>query len=375
MSNFDEFISARIRNIGGYAPGKPIKQAERESGVKCIKMASNENPFGPSPRALEAIQQAAGEVNLYPDNEVSELRARMAKAHGVQPANIVVTAGSTSLLDVIARTVLEPGSKAITSERSFIVYPIVTKLAGAELVQVPMKDDAFDLEAIAAAVDEKTRLVFLANPNNPTGTRVSAGAVDRFLERLPERVLVVLDEAYADFAQDFTARRGASEYSHSIEYVRQNCPVMVLRTFSKAHGLAGVRVGYGIGPAELAATFSRVRTAFMVSAVAEAAAIAALEDSAHLKKSIENNAAGEQWLMTQLREMGYRPPETWANFIYVDVGEDSVAVAKRMQAEGVIIRPLSAWGAKTAIRVSIGTPGQNEAFVKALKKVMAVEVG
>jgi histidinol-phosphate aminotransferase len=168
MSNFEEFISARIRNIGGYAPGKPIKQAEKESGVKCIKMASNENPFGPSPRALEAIQQTAGEVNLYPDNEVSELRARLAQAHGVQPANIVVTAGSTSLLDVIARTVLEPGSKAITSERSFIVYPIVTKLAGAELVQVPMKDDTFDLDAISNAVDEKTRLVFVANPNNPT---------------------------------------------------------------------------------------------------------------------------------------------------------------------------------------------------------------
>jgi len=375
MSNFEEFISARIRNIGGYAPGKPIKQAEKESGVKCIKMASNENPFGPSPRALEAIQQAAGEINLYPDNEVSELRARLAQAHGVQPANIVVTAGSTSLLDVIARTVLEPGLKAITSERSFIVYPIVTKLAGAELVQVPMNDDTFDLDAIAAAVDDKTRVVFLANPNNPTGTMVSAAEIDRVLDKLPHNVLVVLDEAYADFAQDFTRRRGGQEYSHSLDYVKQNRPVMVLRTFSKAHGLAGVRVGYGIGPVELVATLSRVRTAFMVSAVAEAAAIAALEDRAHLTKSIENNAAGAEWLMSQLREMGYKPVETWANFIYVDVGEDSVAVAKRMQAAGVIIRPLSVWGAKAAIRVSIGTPEQNAAFVKALKKVMAVEVG
>jgi histidinol-phosphate aminotransferase len=375
MSDFEEFISARIRNIGGYAPGKPIKQAEKESGVKCIKMASNENPFGPSPRALEAIQQAAGEINLYPDNEVSELRARLAQAHGVQPANIVVTAGSTSLLDVIARTVLEPGLKAITSERSFIVYPIVTKLAGAELVQVPMNDDTFDLDAIAAAVDDKTRVVFLANPNNPTGTMAIAAEIDRFFDKLPHDVLVVLDEAYADFAQDFTRRRGGQEYSHSLDYVKQNRPVMVLRTFSKAHGLAGVRVGYGIGPVELVATLSRVRTAFMVSAVAEAAAIAALEDRAHLTKSIENNAAGAEWLMSQLREMGYKPVETWANFIYVDVGEDSVAVAKRMQAAGVIIRPLSVWGAKTAIRVSIGTPEQNAAFVKALKKVMAVEVG
>ncbi len=375
MSNFEEFISARIRNIGGYAPGKPIKQAEKESGVKCIKMASNENPFGPSPRALEAIQQTAGEINLYPDNEVSELRARLAQAHGVQPANIVVTAGSTTLLDVIARTVLDSGLKAITSERSFIVYPIVTKLAGAELVQVPMKGDTYDLDAIAAAVDDKTRLVFLANPNNPTGTMVSANMIDRFLDKMPPRVLVVLDEAYADFANDFTRRRGGAEYSHSLEYVKQNRPVMVLRTFSKAHGLAGVRVGYGIGPTELVATFTRVRTAFMVSAVAEAAAIAALEDQAHLTKSIDNNAAGAEWLMSQLREMGYKPLDTWANFIYVDVGEDSVAVAKRMQAAGVIIRPLSVWGAKTAIRVSIGTPEQNDAFVKALKKVMAVEVG
>lgn len=375
MSTFEEFISARIRNIGGYAPGKPIKQAEKETGIKCIKMASNENPFGPSPRALEAMQQALGEANFYPDNEVNDLRGRLAELHGVEPANIVVTGGSTSLLDVIARTVLDPGLKAITSERSFIVYPIVTKLAGGQFVEVPMKNDTFDLDAIASAVDDKTRLVYLANPNNPTGTIVSADAIDRFLDKLPPNVLVVLDEAYADFAEDFTKRRGAPEYSHGIDYVRQGRPVMILRTFSKAHGLAGVRVGYGIGPAGLIATFTRVRTAFMVSAVAEAAALAALDDQAHLKKSIDNNAAGAEWLTAQLREMGYKPLETWANFIYVDVGEDSVAVAKRMQAAGVIIRPLSVWGAKTAIRVSIGTPEQNAAFVKALKKVMAVEVG
>lgn len=371
MSKFSDLVPERIRALGGYVPGKPMKQAEAESGVKCIKMASNENPFGPSPRAVEAMRAAAADVHLYPDNDVTELKTRLAERNGLHPDQVMVTAGSTTFLDIIARTLLGPGLNAITSERSFIVYPIVTRAAGAEFRTVPMKNDTFDLDAIADAIDENTRVVFLANPNNPTGTLVTAEETDRFMARVPDHVTVVIDEAYFDFATAFASERGVN-YSHSLDYVRQERNVVVLRTFSKAHGLAAVRVGYGFGPAELMGYFARVRTAFMVSSLGEQAALAALEDDAHLQKALLNNLQGAKYIHEKLEEMGFKPLQTWANFIYCEVGEDASAISRRLQNEGVIIRPLTgSWGARTAIRVTIGTPEQNEKFVKALKKVTA----
>lgn len=371
MNKFSELVPERIRALGAYVPGKPMKQAEAESGVKCIKMASNENPFGPSPRALAAIRAAAADVHLYPDNEVTELKTRLAEINELHPDQVMVTAGSTIFLDIIARTLLGPGLNAITSERSFIVYPIVTRAAGAELHTVPMKDDHFDLDAIVRAIDANTRVVFLANPNNPTGTLMTAEETDRFLARVPDHVTVVLDEAYFDFATAFACERGVN-YSNSLDYVREERNVVVLRTFSKAHGLAALRVGYGFGPAELMGYFARVRTAFMVSSVGEQAALAAIEDDAHLQKALVNNLQGAKYVHNQLEDMGFKPLQTWANFIYCDVHEDASAVSRRLQNEGVIIRPLTgSWGAHTAIRVTIGTPEQNEKFVKALEKVTA----
>lgn len=368
--NFDELIPAYIRGLGGYAAGKPIKTALRESGgTSMIKMASNENPFGPSPRALTAMQQAAGDMYLYPDMEATELRARLAEKHGVRPQQVLVTAGSTQFLMLIARVLLAPGLNAVTSDRSFIVYPLATKATGAEFRTVPMKDNAFDLGAIAGAIDANTRIVFLANPNNPTGTLFDAAATDRFLERVPDHVTVVLDEAYSDFAEHFAAKRGIA-YSHSMDYVRAGRKLVVLRTFSKAQGLAGLRVGYGLGPEELLYFCGRIKTPFSVSGVAEAAALGALDDREHMRKCVENNELGAAFLLRALREMGYQPVETFSNFIYVDVAEDSTGVARRMEAEGVIIRPLKPWGAPNAIRVTIGTPEQNEIFVRALRRVM-----
>jgi len=241
MGKFEELVPERVRALPAYVPGKPVKQAEAESGVKMIKLASNENPFGPSPKAIAAMKEATGTVNLYPDNDSSSLKDRLAKLYGVDPSQVMVTGGSTSLLDLLARTLLGPGLNAISSERSFIAYPIVTAAAGAEYRMVAMKDDGFDLDAIANAVDENTRLIFLANPNNPTGTMFDAKSLDAFLERIPDHVVVALDEAYADFASDFAKLRGV-EYSHSTQYVKQNRNVVVLRTFSKAHGLAAARV-------------------------------------------------------------------------------------------------------------------------------------
>jgi histidinol-phosphate aminotransferase len=369
MTDFSQFVPAHIRSLGGYTPGKSPRQAQRESHVNCIKMASNENPWGPSPKAVAAMQAVLNDCNIYPDNDSSDLRDALANRHGVQPDQIVLTAGSTSLLGIIARTLLAPGLNAISSERSFIVYPIATQAAGGQLIQVPMRRDTFDLKAVAAAVDGNTRIIYVSNPNNPTGTVVAAPDLDGFLDKLPEHVILILDEAYYDFAQHFATQRGL-DYSHSLQYVNQGRKVVVLRTFSKTHGLAGVRVGYGIGPAELMSYFARMRTTFSVSAPAQAAALAALQDEAHVQKALVNNAEQAERLSESLRELGYEPVPTWANFLYCELGEDAAAVARRLQAEGVIIRPLGPWGAPTAIRVTIGTPEQNRIFLDAFKRVM-----
>jgi len=363
-------IPEHIRALAGYVPGKPLRQAQQESGGAMIKLASNENPFGPSPLALEAIRAAAAEVNLYPDNDASELRQALAARHQLDEQQIFIADGSLGILDVIARTLLVPGTNCISSERSFISYPIVTRTIGAQFVGVPMRNDVYDLDAIAEAINEQTRAVILANPNNPTGTMFDADATEAFLQRVPESVLVLLDEAYSDFAEYFARQRGIT-YSRSFEYVRAGRNnILVLRTFSKAHGLAGIRLGYACGDPELLRYFARVRNSFSISVVAEAAGLAAIRDVNHIRKTVENNAVGAAWLMERFKELGIRAVPTSANFIYFTIDEEANAFAKRMQAEGVIVRSLTPWGAPNAIRVSIGTPDQNETFVRALKKLV-----
>jgi histidinol-phosphate aminotransferase len=363
-------IPEHIRALAGYVPGKPLRQAQQESGGAMIKLASNENPFGPSPLALEAIRAAAAEVNLYPDNDASELRQALAARHQLDEQQIFIADGSLGILDVIARTLLVPGTNCISSERSFISYPIVTRTIGAQFVGVPMRNDAYDLDAIAEAINEQTRAVILANPNNPTGTMFDADATEAFLQRVPESVLVVLDEAYSDFAEYFARQRGIT-YSRSFEYVRAGRRnVLVLRTFSKAHGLAGIRLGYACGDPELLRYFARVRNSFSISVVAEAAGLAAVRDVNHICKTVENNAVGAAWLMERFKELGIHAVPTSANFIYFTIDEDANAFAKRMQMEGVIVRSLVPWGAPNAIRVSIGTPEQNDTFIRALKKLV-----
>jgi histidinol-phosphate aminotransferase len=367
MGKFAELVPERIRALASYVPGKPIHQAEAESGVKMVKLGSNENPFGPSPFAIRAMHAAAKSVHLYPDTETTALRERLAAHHGISPNQLIVTVGSTNLLDIAARTLLAPGLNAVTSERSFIVYPIVTRSAGAELRLVPTRNDGFDLDAISDAIDSDTRLVYIANPNNPTGTLIPAREMDRFLDRLPEKVIVALDEAYFEYA-DWLARERGVDYSHAIDYVRNERSVLVLRTFSKAYGLAGARVGYGMGPAELLNYLARLKTAFIVNGVAEAGALAALDDREHYERSMRNNSAQLASLTRQLRELGYAPIESWANFLYVETGEDASIIGRRLQMNGIIVRPLiGSWGARTAIRVTIGSPEENRKFIDALK--------
>jgi histidinol-phosphate aminotransferase len=369
MSDFSQFVPEHVRNLSGYTPGKSLRQAQQESHVNCVKMASNENPFGPSPKAVEAMQAVLAESNFYPDNDAIELRQKLAERHNVLPEQIVPTAGSTALLGIIARTLLSPGLNAITSERSFIVYPIATQAAGGQLIQVPMRNNGFDLNAIAAAVDQHTRIIYISNPNNPTGTLITTKELDRFLDEVPEHVIVILDEAYYDFAEYFAVGRKV-DCSNALDHANRSHRVVVLRTFSKAHGLAGVRVGYGIGPAELMSYFTRMRTTFSISTVAQAAALAALDDEAHVRKTLKNNAEQAERLTAGLDELGYSPIPTWANFVYCELGDDAAAVAKRLQAEGVIVRPLGPWGAPTAIRITIGTPEQNDVLLRAFKKVI-----
>ncbi len=300
-----------------------------------IKLDSNENPFGPSPLAVEAMQAVLADCGSYPDDDASALRRKLAELHRVNIEQILVSGGLTEFLGMLARTFLADGLNAVTSERSFMVYRLATHAANAQVIEVPMRQHSFDLSAIASAVNKNTRMVFLANPNNPTGTVVTADEVGCLLDEIPEHVVVVLDEAYYEFAADFATRRGV-RYSRSLDYVREGRNVVVLRAFSKAHGLAGVRVGYGIAPANLMARISRQRAMYCVSNLAQAAALAALEDEAHIRKSIENNAT---------------------------------RFAEQLQHEGIAVRALELWGAPQAIRITIGTPGQNDALLRALRKV------
>jgi len=366
MSRFFDVVSRPARNLGRMNRASTTPAAlERRSQL--IKLDSNENPFGPSARAVDAMRSALGTTNSYPDDDCSPLRLKLATHHGLPPEQVLVTAGSTGLLSLLCQTLLAPGLNAVTSERSFIVYSMAVRAAGSHLVEVPMRDDSFDLEAILAAIDTNTRIVFLANPNNPTGTMLEADVVERFLARVPGHVVAVLDEAYFEFAEHFAALRKI-KYSNSMDYVRQGASVVVLRTFSKAHGLAGLRVGYGLGPAELLGYCARMRNTFSVSSMAQVAAMAALDDEYHIQRVVQNNALQSRVLSQELSALGYRVVPTAANFVFCNLGEDAAAFANCLQDEGVAVRPLASWGDPNCIRVTIGTPEQNQAFLQAVRR-------
>ena len=368
MSRFFDLVSKPAREMQDYLPAPAPRQAPVEPQPRLIKLDSNENPFGPSPRAIDAMRSALAAAHAYPDDDCTELRRRLSAHHAVPPEQILVTAGSTELLSLLCQTMLGPGLNAVTSERSFIIYAMAVHAIGAQLIETPSLNDGFDLTAILNAINEDTRLVFLANPNNPTGTMLDAASLDKFLAEVPGHVVVVLDEAYYEFAQHFAASRKV-EYSRSLDYLRQGASVIVLRTFSKAQGLAGLRVGYGLGPAELLAYCARMQSTFSVSSIAQTAALAALDDQKHIARVVSNNASQSQILGVGLSELEYRVVPTSANFLYCDVGEDGFGFAERLRRDGVSVRPLGAWGAPTCVRISIGTPEQNEFLLAAVRKI------
>src|SRR3984957_6522050 len=367
MSRIFDLLSKPARDLGAISvPSETHAALERSSEL--IKLDSNENPFGPSALAIDAMRSALGQVSSYPDDDCSGLRLRLAAHHGVPPEEVLVAAGSTALLSLLCQTLLAPGLNAVTSARSFVVYSMAVRAAGARLIEAPMRNDSFDLEAILAAFDSETRIIFLANPNNPTGTMLEASVVERFLAQVPGHVVVVLDEAYYEFALHFAALRGAT-YSKSLDYLRQGASVVVLRTFSKAYGLAGLRVGYGLGASDLMGYCARLRNTFSVSSVAQAAALAALDDQVHIQRAVLNNTAQAQVVGVGLSELGFRVVPTWANFFYCDVAQDAAEYAARLRNEGVSVRPLGLWGAPTCVRVSIGTPEQNQNFLSAARRL------
>lgn len=361
-----ELVPPFIRKIDPYRPGLPVEEVERQLGIRAVKLASNENPLGPSPKAVEAARTALAEANRYPDGGGYYLRQELAARLNFPMENLILGAGSTDLIDIAARTLLGPSDAAVTSEGSFPMYYISVRSAGAELITVPLRDYTFDLEALLGAVSSRTKLIFLANPNNPTGTMFRASAFEAFLQSLQKisSAVVVLDEAYFEYVQE-------PDYSCSLELVRAGASLLVLRTFSKAHGLAGLRIGYGIGPAPLLQEMNKVRSPFNTSSVAQAAARAALEDQDHVRRSVETNRRGLKQLAEGLDRLGVRYIPSVANFVLVELGQDAQPVAEALLQEGVIVRPMGWMGFPQAIRVSVGTAEENELFLAALCRVLS----
>jgi len=360
-----ELIRPNIMRIKPYRPGKPIEEVERELGISgIIKLASNENPLGPSPLAIEAMEQAVRETRLYPDNDCFYLTRDLAEHLQVPPERIVVGRGSDEILHNIGLAFLRPGDEVIVPDHMFTVYECTGHLMDATLVEVPLKDHTYDLAAMAERFSERTKVVFIANPNNPTGTSVGRGEVERFLEAMPSHAIAVFDEAYYEYVDD-------PDYAQTLGYVGGDKHVIVLRTFSKIYALAGLRVGYGIATPEIAAHLQRVREPFNVTNVTQAAARASLRDPGQVERSRKVNAEGKAYLYREFERLGLPYVPTQANFILVDVKRDCLPVFRGLLERGVIVRSGDVFDYPTHVRVTIGTQEENERFIAALEQCLA----
>ena len=360
-----ELAPAHIRAISPYVPGKPIAETARELGLaeaSILKMASNENPLGASPKALAAIRGALDDLAYYPDGSGYELKHALERKFGVPPERVVLGNGSNDVLELVARSFLTPADSAVYSRHAFLVYPLVVQAIGAKHIEVPAKAFGSDLEAMARAIREDTKLVFLANPNNPTGTFNDWASVRAFVERVPGDVLVVLDEAYGEYLP-------AAQQSPSLGWITQHPNVVVTRTLSKAYGLAGLRIGFAVADPRVADLMNRVRQPFNVNHLAMVAAVAALDDEAFIAKSRETNAAGLRQLAEGFRALGLECIPSLGNFISVRVG-DAARVYAALLAKGVIVRPIAGYGLPEHLRVTVGLPEQNARFLAALAGVL-----
>jgi histidinol-phosphate aminotransferase len=369
MISIEQLAAPGVRGLRPYEPGKPVEELERELGISgAIKLASNENPLGPSPDVLVAMQAACNTVTRYPDGNGFALKSALAHRLGVEQGQITLGNGSNDILELIARAFVMPDNSVVFSQHAFAVYPIVTQAVGAQAVIVPAKDWGNDLDAMAAAIRDDTRLVFIANPNNPTGTWLAGNALRDFIRSLPEHVIVVVDEAYFEYAN--ASHTGAIGYESMLAEM-ETCPrLVVTRTFSKAYGLAGLRVGYGVSGTAVADYLNRVRQPFNLNSIAEAAAVAALADEHHLQNSIDVNSAGLAQLTAAFEAMSLAYINSAANFISVEVGEDGRAVYDKLLREGVIVRPVDNYAMPRHLRITVGTRDENARVIDALRKVL-----
>lgn len=355
-----------VQKLSPYVPGKPVDELARELGIdpaRIIKLASNENPLGPSPRVLQALNDALAELTRYPDGNGFELKQRLSQACGVGVEQVTLGNGSNDILEIVARAYLAPGLNAVFSEHAFAIYPIVTQAVGAQAHVADAKEWGHDLPAMLALIDSNTRVVFIANPNNPTGTWFGPSALADFLAQVPEDVLVVLDEAYIEYAE-------GADLPDGLHFLSAYPNLLVSRTFSKAYGLASLRVGYALSSPAVADVLNRVRQPFNVNSLALAAACAALDDTDYVSQSRRLNESGMQQMEAGLRQMGLGWIPSRANFIAVDLGQEAAPVYEALLREGVIVRPVGGYGMPNHLRVSIGLPAENERFLEALGKVL-----
>jgi len=362
VKNFKLPVPEEVSSLTPYPPGKPIEELERELGISgSIKLASNENPLGPSKKAVTAIKKALKNLNRYPDGSCFYLKERLKEFLGVTSDMLVIGNGSNEIIELLIRTFLRKGDEAIFGEPSFAVYPLATQAAGVKPVGVPLKDFTIDLTGMAERITDRTKIIFIANPNNPTGTIVKDAELKNFMDRVPEGVIVCIDEAYREFV-------GSPEFPDSMRYVREGRTVIVLRTFSKIYGLAGLRVGYGIAHPTMIDYLNRVRQPFNVNSLAQVAATAALDDTGHVEKVKKNNARSLKYLFRELKKLKYRCVPTEANFFLIRAG-DGDAYYNALLKEGVIVRPMKSYGMDEYIRVTVGTLKENRRFIETLKRV------
>ena len=359
----EDLIPDYLRGLPVYVPGKPIEEVERELKIHAVKLASNENPLGPSPRGISAAKAVLAESNRYPDGGTHALRQTLSERHGVSPDEIFIGLGSSELIDLAARVLLRAGWQGLTSEGTYAPFSVAIRASGAELVLVPQRDFAFDLKAMAKAITPKTGVIYLANPNNPTGSAFGRGEFDEFLAAVPDGVLVVLDEAYIHYALSMGLR-------DSVEAYRRRKNLLILRTFSKVYGLAGLRIGYAIGGPELLSAMNKLKTPFNTSGVAQAAALAALDDNEHVTRCIATNTSERKRLSEGLAKLGFRPVPSEANFVFIVVGPEAKSLSDDLLRMGVIVRPLGWMGFPEAIRISVGTPEENEKCLSTMAQVL-----
>lgn len=359
-------LNPTLANLPVYQPGRPIEEVARElnlSAADVIKLASNENPLGPSPLALEAMGKALNQVHLYPDGNAFYFKNKLAAKLGVTPQNLILGNGSNEIIEFIGHALIASGKEVVVSEYCFAVYPIVTHLFGGKLVTVPAREYGHDLEAMLAAITPRTSVVFVANPNNPTGTLADRQALAAFVKRIPPHVLLAMDEAYLEFLEDPL---------DLLPIIRSGeMPnVLLMRTFSKIYGLAGLRLGYGIGTPEVVAALEKIRQPFNINSVAQAGALAALDDEAHMSRTKTNNTAGLRLYAEAFRQMKLEFVPSAANFILVRVGKGQ-EVFNALQKLGVIVRPMGGYKLPEWIRISVGTPSENTRCLAALRKVLS----